>query len=158
VSERPPSVPEQAVWDAGDGEWVLAERDDDGRKHGQATYWRPDGTLVNHCSYEHGVPHGLAVRYTSRGDALAVGRAQQALEFCDRAIAIEFHYGPCAARAAKVTALRQLGRDDEAFETARGLLTADPDAPGLDDIRADPAFVAWLESIRTDTMTVEGAW
>ncbi|MFE7113438.1 hypothetical protein ACFU98_45190 [Streptomyces sp. NPDC057575] len=388
MHERPAGVPAEAFWDDGDNEWVLAEGDEDGRKHGLVTYWRPDGTLVNHCTYERGVPHGSSTRYHESGevsrtctfvngvmhgvdavfrstgpttelafpvsrmpdnvwryesdmangrmtsarwydqegrqvtetgepyperpenvpdsavylskdatwldgatdtggrphglwrnwnregvptgerdmehgtetatrhfvcaedgeahaalrenrvsdaetaarrwwerardgsaaghilagellarcladtpqtsaerrelyeavaeapgvawiftdegrccyqaqaaaldwlarDALAAGRAEEAMALCDRALATEHHYGPCAARRTRVTALRTLGRHDEAFQGARELLTADPEAEGLDDIRADPAFSAWLESIRTDTMTVEGAW
>lgn len=384
MPERPAEVPAQAVWDGGDREWVLAEHDEDGREHGLATFWRPDGTLVNHCNFVHGVPHGWFKRYHESGevsregtfvdgelhgtdarhrsatpttelafpagrlpdpiwryevdwvhgqattarwydrdgnqvtkegeryperpttvpdtaiyasegaawldghtddqgqehglwrswsrdgtptgeremdhgdeiavrhfacaedaeatvalraghradaaaaarrwwqragtaqdrilagellarcladtesderrelytavadepgvawvftdegrrchqaqaaaldwlarDALAAGRVDDAVSLCDRAIATEHHYGPCAARVTKVAALRRLGRDDEAFQVARAVLTADPDTAGLDDVRADPDFAAWLESIRTDTMTTEGAW
>lgn len=68
MQERPVSVPAEAVWDDGDKEWVLAEVDEDGRKHGVVTYWRPDGTLVNCCAYEHGVPHGSSTRYHESGE------------------------------------------------------------------------------------------
>jgi len=68
MPERPPGVPEAAHWDKGDREWVLANTDAKGREHGLVTYWRPDGTLVNHCHYKHGTPHGLAVRYHESGE------------------------------------------------------------------------------------------
>jgi hypothetical protein len=391
MPERPTDIPADAVWDGVDDEWVLAELDHDGRKHGLATYWRPDGTIVNHCTYEHGVPHGWFKRYHESGevsragtfvdgrihgtdvcyrsaapttelafpadqlpetvwryevdwvhgqvttarwydregnqvtetgeayperpatvpalavylsgsatwldgrtddegrhhglwrswsrdgiptgeremahgnevaarrfacaedaeaitalregrpadavaaarlwwrraergsagdrvlarelfarclgesgaadalderrglylavadepsvmwgvftdegrrcyqaqaaaldwlarDALAAGRAEDAVRLCDRAIETEHHYGPCAARMTKVAALRRSGRDDEAFQIAREILAADPDTAGLEDMRADPGFAAWLDSIRTDGMTAEGAW
>jgi antitoxin component YwqK of YwqJK toxin-antitoxin module len=387
-AERPPSLPAEAVWDEGDGEWVVAPFDADGKRHGLVTFWRPDGSLVNHCNFAHGVPHGWFKRYHETGevsragefvdgkihgvdacyrasgpttelafpasrmpatvwryemdmvngrmvsarwydkdgqqvtetgepyparpagvpstavylsksatwfdgatddagkrhglwrtwsrdgalvaeteiehgrdvdvrrfaspedaaaivalregrtadalaaarawwtrtaggsaqdrivagdlyaralgddpstiderravlravadepgvawvftaegkrayqaqaaaldwlarDALAAGRAGDAVALCDRAIATEFHYGPSAARVTKVAALRRLGRDDEAFSVARDLLLADPERLGLDDVRADPRFAQWLESIRTDNMTIDGAW
>ncbi|HEY1177118.1 MAG TPA: hypothetical protein VGF17_13260, partial [Phytomonospora sp.] len=70
---KPDGVPAEAVWSPDDGEWVLAERDDDGRMQGVVTYWRPDGTLVNHCSYADGVPHGWFKRYHENGEVSRAG-------------------------------------------------------------------------------------
>ena len=395
MPERPPGVPEAARWDKGDREWVLADTDAKGREHGLVTYWRPDGTLVNHCHYKHGTPHGLAVRYHESGevsrrcvfvmgvitgtdacyrsaapttelafpadrmpdtvwryevewvdgrvvtarfydrmgkqvtetgealpdrpdsvpadavylsrtatwlhghtdnagkhhglwrswsregvptgekemdhgeevatrtfanaddaaatealregrldeavaaarrwwtrgddpilagefsalpgrparrrpdgdprdlhagrgrprrawhsgdargaesgfqftdhgrrsyqaqgaaldwlarDALAHEQAEAAIGFADRAIATEHHDGLTPARAVKAIALLRLGRAHEAYDVARDALAADPELAGLDEITADPAFAAWLASVSTESMTVEGAW
>jgi hypothetical protein len=73
VRERPVDVPEEAVWDGGDNEWVLAERDGDGRERGLVTYWRPDGTLVCHREHRHGVPHGWFKRYHGSGEVSREG-------------------------------------------------------------------------------------
>ena len=74
--EKPPSVPVEAVWSARDGEWVLAPKDAEERMHGLVTYWRPDGSLVNHCHYEHGVPHGGYKRYHQSGEVSREGTFQ----------------------------------------------------------------------------------
>lgn len=91
-------------------------------------------------------------------DALNQGHFEHALALATRAIATEHHYGPCAARLTRIAALRKLGRDEEAFLAAKDLLAINPDAAGLDDVRSDARFAAWLASIRTDTMTIDGAW
>ena len=70
---KPNSVDENAWWSASDNEWILAAKDDADRLHGLVTYWRPDGTLVNHCEYEHGVPHGSYKRYHETGEVSRQG-------------------------------------------------------------------------------------
>ncbi|MBT8496268.1 MAG: hypothetical protein KJO07_24700, partial [Deltaproteobacteria bacterium] len=40
---------------------------------GIVTYWRPDGTLVNHCQFEHGSPHGWYKRYHQSGEVSRQG-------------------------------------------------------------------------------------
>lgn len=61
--ERPPGVPAQATWDAGDNEWVLAQRDAGGELHGLVTYYRPDGTRCCTTEFVAGTPHGAFTRY-----------------------------------------------------------------------------------------------
>ncbi|MEZ6189180.1 MAG: hypothetical protein R3F62_29790, partial [Planctomycetota bacterium] len=77
MPERPESVPAAAEWSASDNEWVLAETDAEGRKHGLVTYWRPDGTLVNHCDFVHDVPHGSFKRYHESGEVSRQGSIVQ---------------------------------------------------------------------------------
>jgi len=71
--ERPESVPAGARWDPGDNEWVLPHKDIEGRFHGKVRYWRPDGTLVNECEHEHGVPHGSYRRFHENGEVSREG-------------------------------------------------------------------------------------
>ena len=71
--EKPPSVPAEAVWSDRESEWVLATKDDEERMHGRVTNWRPDGTLVNHCDYAHGVPHGAYERFHQSGEVSREG-------------------------------------------------------------------------------------
>jgi hypothetical protein len=66
--QRPESVPAEAWWDASDNEWVLGPKDDDGAKHGEVSYWRPDGTLCCRCEYVHGDPHGSSTRFHQSGE------------------------------------------------------------------------------------------
>jgi hypothetical protein len=55
-------------------EWVLVPHpDEQGRKHGLVTYWRPDGSLVNRCEYRNGVPHGAYARYHPSGEVSRSG-------------------------------------------------------------------------------------
>ncbi len=68
AKQRPAGVPVEALWSADDDEWVLAPRDATGKMHGLVTYWRPDGTLVNHCTFVHGQPHGPYKRYHESGE------------------------------------------------------------------------------------------
>ncbi len=65
---KPETVDANAWWSASDNEWVLGPKDDNDKFHGLVTYWRPDGTLVNHCNYEHGTPHGVYKRYHECGE------------------------------------------------------------------------------------------
>lgn len=64
---RPPGVPAEAEWDAGDQEWGHGGQDADGEKHGPWKYWRADGTLCNECVFEHGKPHGPFQRFHESG-------------------------------------------------------------------------------------------
>jgi hypothetical protein len=73
MQERPSGVPEAAVWSTDDDEWVLATTNPAGEHHGLVTYWRPDGTLVNHCSFVDGVPHGWYKRYHPSGEVSRQG-------------------------------------------------------------------------------------
>ncbi len=66
--EKPKSVDANAWWSSSDNEWVLGPKDDEGKFHGMVTYWRPDGSLVNHCDYVHGTPHGTYKRYHQSGE------------------------------------------------------------------------------------------
>ncbi len=72
-TERPSTVPENAIWCESDNEWVLAPADEEGEYHGVVAFWRPDGTLVNHCSFEHGIPHGWYKRYHESGEVSREG-------------------------------------------------------------------------------------
>ncbi|MDX9719219.1 MAG: hypothetical protein RBU37_00625 [Myxococcota bacterium] len=56
---------------------MLAPLDDEGNKHGVVTYWRPDGSLVNRCQFEHGVPHGWYERYHQSGEVSRKGHFVQ---------------------------------------------------------------------------------
>jgi Leucine-rich repeat (LRR) protein/antitoxin component YwqK of YwqJK toxin-antitoxin module len=66
--QRPAQVPPDAWWSEEDQEWILGPLDEQGRRHGQIRYWRPDGTLC--CVNEHveGRPHGPATRYHESGE------------------------------------------------------------------------------------------
>jgi hypothetical protein len=66
--QRPAGVPEGAWWDAGDAEWVLGERDAEGRLQGEVRYWRPDGSYMAFCEHVDGVPHGAAGRFHESGE------------------------------------------------------------------------------------------
>jgi hypothetical protein len=65
---KPENVDADAWWSSSDNEWVLGTKDNDGGFHGLVTYWRPDGSLVNHCNYQHGTPHGQYKRYHQSGE------------------------------------------------------------------------------------------
>ena len=91
-------------------------------------------------------------------EAADAARLDDALALCRRAIAMEASAGPCAARTTMVHVLRRLGRDDEAFAIARGLFAADPDRADLGELRADPRFATWLQSLSTEGMTADSAW
>lgn len=71
--DRPETVPADATFSESDNEWVLVAKDGDGRAHGEATYWRPDGTLVNRCMMAHGTPHGGYKRYHENGEVSREG-------------------------------------------------------------------------------------
>jgi len=66
--EKPESVDVNAWWSPSDNEWVLGAKDDDDEFHGLVTYWRPDGSLVNRCNFEHGTPQGVYKRYHQSGE------------------------------------------------------------------------------------------
>lgn len=66
--QRPESVPAEAWWDPNDNEWVLGPTDEDGKMHGEVSYWRPDGTLCCRCEHMHGEPHGSSKRFHQSGE------------------------------------------------------------------------------------------
>lgn len=57
---RPPTVPAEAWWDAGDKEWVLGPRD---KQNGAYKYFRPDGSCCNESTLVGGKPHGPFLRF-----------------------------------------------------------------------------------------------
>jgi Leucine-rich repeat (LRR) protein len=65
---RPSGVPLQAWWSREDNEWVLGDKDAEGRLVGVVRYWRPDGSLCNEWEHADGVPHGRSVRYHETGE------------------------------------------------------------------------------------------
>lgn len=70
---RPQTVPSEAVWSESDSEWVVGERDAQGRLHGLVRFFRPDGTIC--CATEHvgGAPHGRFQRYHESGELAREG-------------------------------------------------------------------------------------
>lgn len=66
--KRPESVPAKARWVAEDQEWEAGTLDDEGRRQGAFTYWRPDGTKVNECRFVDGRPHGPFRRFHENGE------------------------------------------------------------------------------------------
>lgn len=65
--KRPAGIPAKAWWDATDNEWVFGPLVD-GKKHGDFTYWRPDGTKCNECHLVMDVPHGPFKRFHETGE------------------------------------------------------------------------------------------
>jgi antitoxin component YwqK of YwqJK toxin-antitoxin module len=65
--KRPAGIPGKAWWDPSDNEWVLGPLVD-GKKHGDFTYWRADGTKCNECHLEHDVPQGPFKRFHENGE------------------------------------------------------------------------------------------
>jgi len=72
--ERPSNVPAAATFDADDDEWMLAERDEEGREHGLTTWWRADGSRCCVTEYVHGTPHGRFERFHDNGETSRSGR------------------------------------------------------------------------------------
>jgi Leucine-rich repeat (LRR) protein len=65
---RPGGVPAEAWWSPTDNEWILGEKDGEGRLVGVVRYWRPDGSLVNECEHALGKPHGRSLRFHETGE------------------------------------------------------------------------------------------
>ncbi|MDP1822536.1 MAG: thiol reductase thioredoxin [Archangium sp.] len=65
--KRPAGIPAKAWWDATDNEWVFGPLVD-GKKHGDFTYWRADGTKCNECHLVMDVPHGPFKRFHETGE------------------------------------------------------------------------------------------
>jgi hypothetical protein len=65
---RPAAVPPEATWSATDNEWILGQRDAEGRFQGLVRYWRPDGTLCCECPHQDDKPHGLSRRLHENGE------------------------------------------------------------------------------------------
>ncbi len=70
---RPDSVPEHAIWDANDQEWVVQTLDTQGRDHGQTDYYRADGRLCCTSGFEHGTLHGKNMRFHPDGSVASEG-------------------------------------------------------------------------------------
>jgi antitoxin component YwqK of YwqJK toxin-antitoxin module len=66
--QRPEGVPEGAVWLPDEWEWELSDTDDEGKKHGDVKWWRPDGTLVCVANYVHGLAQGEGYRFHESGE------------------------------------------------------------------------------------------
>lgn len=64
---RPSGVPPRARWVPEDSEWELGPLVD-GQKHGDFTYWRPDGTRCNECHFERGTVQGPFKRFHENGE------------------------------------------------------------------------------------------
>ncbi|MFZ5439403.1 MAG: thiol reductase thioredoxin [Myxococcota bacterium] len=65
--KRPAGIPPKAWWDESDNEWVFGPLVD-GKKHGDFTFWRPDGTKCNECHMVMDVPHGPFKRFHENGE------------------------------------------------------------------------------------------
>ncbi|MBL8914027.1 MAG: thiol reductase thioredoxin [Archangium sp.] len=65
--KRPAGVHPKAWFDANDNEWVFGPLVD-GKKHGDFTFWRPDGTRCNECHMVMDVPHGPFKRFHENGE------------------------------------------------------------------------------------------
>ncbi len=65
--ERPPSLPEGAVYDADGAFWQLAEQNERGERHGTVTTFSADGRLRTRGTYENGKPDGFFSRFTDGG-------------------------------------------------------------------------------------------
>lgn len=66
--ERPEGMPLEAQWDESDQEWVVSDRDEAGKRHGEVHFYRPDGSLVSISYLDHGVVEGLARRFHPNGE------------------------------------------------------------------------------------------
>ena len=65
--KRPAGIAAKAWWDATDDEWVFGPLVD-GKKHGDFTYWRADGTKCNESHLAMDVPHGPFKRFHESGE------------------------------------------------------------------------------------------
>lgn len=65
--KRPAGIPPKAWWDESDNEWVFGPLVD-GKKHGDFTFWRPDGTKCNECHMVMDLPHGPFKRFHENGE------------------------------------------------------------------------------------------
>ncbi len=70
--KRPAGIPAKAWWDPGDNEWVFGPMVD-GKKHGDFSYWRPDGTKCNECHVVMDVPQGPFKRFHENGEVSQEG-------------------------------------------------------------------------------------
>ncbi len=67
LPERPSSVPDDASWSSEDDEWIVGERDVQGRLTGPIRFFDPEGRLIAECAYRRGRPHGRNTRYHPDG-------------------------------------------------------------------------------------------
>ena len=65
--KRPAGIAAKAWWDATDDEWVFGPLVD-GKKQGDFTYWRADGTKCNESHLAMDVPHGPFKRFHESGE------------------------------------------------------------------------------------------
>ena len=119
---------------------------------------------------DHGAPFTPEGRACYRAQSRALGwlaaiklddgEPQIAAVLSHRAVALEHHYGPCAARVTLFHALVRLGMTEAAFEVVRGTLDEEPDFPGFSDVVAEPAYIDHATAIGegTTAMTVADAW
>src|SRR5690242_11507688 len=73
MPDRPGNLPPDAIWNDKEGTWRVIPRDADGKEHGLATYWRPDGTMCNQCNFVHGVVQGWFKRFHESGEVSRSG-------------------------------------------------------------------------------------
>src|SRR5262245_15963576 len=64
----PKGVPDGAWWSPSDNEWILGDKDAEGRLVGSVDYWRPDGSHVCTCDHVAGKPHGRSLRFHETGE------------------------------------------------------------------------------------------
>jgi hypothetical protein len=68
MPDRPGGVPENAVWNPSDAEWELGKRRD-GHEVGEWAWWRADGTLACRSIFDDdGKLHGVARRWHPNGE------------------------------------------------------------------------------------------
>ncbi|MFI2433054.1 hypothetical protein [Streptomyces sp. NPDC018693] len=71
TARRTDPRPPEAWWSEADREWILGDKDEDGRLVGLVRYWDADGRFI--CESEHvaGQPHGISRRYDHPGGELS---------------------------------------------------------------------------------------
>ncbi|MFT3714102.1 MAG: thiol reductase thioredoxin [Archangium sp.] len=74
--KRPAGVNPKAWFDASDNEWVFGPLVD-GKKHGDFTFWRPDGTKCNECHMVMDAPHGPFKRFHENGEVSQEGEFEK---------------------------------------------------------------------------------
>lgn len=74
--KRPAGVHPKAWWDPNDSEWVYGPLVD-GKKHGDFTFWRPDGTKCNECHMVMDAPHGPFKRFHENGEVSQEGEFEK---------------------------------------------------------------------------------
>ncbi len=70
---RPTAVPDVAIWNADRERWEVAAKNDRAGRHGQALFFRPDGTLQLRCHYTNGGLEGPFVAYHPNGQVSRQG-------------------------------------------------------------------------------------
>lgn len=62
-----PKRPSNAWWSVEDDEWVLGDKDEQGRLTGLVRYWNKAEVFISDCEHREGKPHGRARRVYSDG-------------------------------------------------------------------------------------------